>query len=406
MKINTDQRIHTLDIKVTGRATGLLAKKSQFEFSYHSDATNPVSITMPVDDRYYQHGALFPIFEMNLPEGFIRYRITEQLRKHIPVDEMLFLALQGSSGIGRISYHTPDIELGDSPGEDLAEILGWQGSEDLFKALLEKYLLSTSISGVQPKVVVPETIVTHDKGALVMPSLIVKAWDDEFPDLAANEFICMRLAKACQIETPDFWLSDNQRLFVMRRFDLTGEGACLGMEDMAVLQGKSTDKKYASSYESIAKAINLFSTEPAQDMAIFYKILVHSCMVGNGDAHLKNFAMLYEHPDHVRLSPAYDIVNTQLYRPEDSLALRLDKSKDFPDRRRIEDFGKAIGIKHGSQLIDQMADQIRDEIETLTPYFEHMRMDMKSSLLHSVYRTTSRQGLKTHPKRRHSKTHK
>lgn len=404
MKINTDRRIQSLDIKVAERATGLLAKKALFEFSYHSDAINPVSITMPINDRYYQHGVLLPIFEMNLPEGFIRYRITEQLRKHIPVDDMLFLALQGSSGIGRISYHTPEIELDYSPGENLAEILGWQGRQDLFNELLEKYLLSTSISGVQPKVVVPETLPDYGKGTLLLPSLIIKAWDDEFPDLAANEYICMRLAKANQIDTPDFWLSDNHRLFVMRRFDLTAKGSFLGMEDMAVLQGKSTDKKYASSYESIAKAINLFSSEPAKDMDIFYKVLVHSCMVGNGDAHLKNFAILYEHPDHVHLSPAYDIVNTQLYRPDDSLALRMDKSKDFPDRRRIENFGKAIGIKHVAKLIGQMADQIRDELENLTPYFERMSMDMKSSLLHSIHRTTSRQPLKSHPKRRYSKT--
>lgn len=392
-----------MDINVAKKAAGLLAKKAQFEFSYHSDATNPASITMPIDSRYYQHAALFPIFEMNLPEGFIRYRITEQLRKHIPVDDMLFLALQGPNGIGRIDYHTREIELDDLPGENLAEILGWQGRQDLFKALLEKYLLRTSISGVQPKVLVPEALPNCEQGTLLLPSLIIKAWDDEFPDLAANEYICMHLAKANQIETPDFWLSDNQRLFVMKRFDLTAKGSSLGMEDMAVLQGKSTDKKYAASYESIAKAINLFSSEPAKDMECFYKILVHSCMVGNGDAHLKNFAMLYEHPDYVRLSPAYDIVNTQLYQPDDSLALRLDKSKVFPDRRRIENFGKAIGIKHTPQLVEQMADTTRDALKSLAPYFERMSMDMHSSLLHSIQRTTSRHPLKHHPKRRYTK---
>jgi len=43
----------------------------------------------------------------------------------------------------------------------------------------------------------------------------------------------MTLAKACHIKTPEFWLSDNHQMFVMRRFDLTTKGHCIGMEDMA-----------------------------------------------------------------------------------------------------------------------------------------------------------------------------
>ncbi len=49
----------------------------------------------------------------------------------------------------------------------------------------------------------------------------------------------MRLAKACQVETPGFRLSDNQQLFVMRRFDLKKDAACRAMEDMALSLGKS-----------------------------------------------------------------------------------------------------------------------------------------------------------------------
>ena len=95
VKINTDQRIRRIDIKVAGEVAGLLEKNTQFEFTYHSDAQFPVAVAMPLAKRAYQSGALFPIFEMNIPEGFIRHRITERLRKQIQVDDMLFLALQG-----------------------------------------------------------------------------------------------------------------------------------------------------------------------------------------------------------------------------------------------------------------------------------------------------------------------
>ena len=97
----------------------------------------------------------------------------------------------------------------------------------------------------------------------------------------------MQLARARQIETPEFWLSDNQRLFVMRRFDLKDDGSCRAMEDMAVLQGKSTNNKYHSSYESISKVLNYYSSNIKADNEVLFKMLVHSCLVGNGDAHFK-----------------------------------------------------------------------------------------------------------------------
>lgn len=403
MKINTDQRIRRIDIKVAGEAVGLLEKNTQFEFVYHSDAKFPVAVAMPLEKRVYQSGALFPIFEMNIPEGFIRHRITERLRKHIQVDDMLFLALQGNTGIGCISYATQGVEDEVLSAESLAEILAWQGSNDLFEELVNKYLLQSSISGIQPKILVPESIETKEKGALVLPSLIVKSGGEEFPQLAINEFICMKLARACQIETPEFWLSDNQQLFVMRRFDLKDEGSCRAMEDMAVLQGKSTNDKYRSSYESISKVLNLYSSNIKADNQALFKMLVHSCMVGNGDAHLKNFAMLYDDPDDMRLSPLYDVVNTQIYNPSDTLALNLEKSKDFPDRKRIIDFGKAIGVKKCEDIVDEMADQIRGELEALVDYTKMMELDIKSAILGNIKRSTIRTAIKIRTARRHTK---
>ena len=403
MKIKTDQRIRQINIKVAGEVAGLLEKNTQFEFTYHSDAQFPVAVSMPLEKRFYQNGALFPIFEMNIPEGFIRHRITEKLRKHIQVDDMLFLALQGNAGIGCITYETQGVEQEEVSAENLAEILAWQGSTDLFEELVNKYLLQSSISGIQPKVMVPEATEAAEKGALILPSLIVKSGDVAFPQLAINEFICMKLAKACQIETPEFWLSENQQLFVMRRFDLKDDGACIAMEDMAVLQGKSTNDKYRSSYESVSKILSLFSSEIKADNEVLFKMLVHSCMVGNGDAHLKNYAMLYDDPDDMRLSPLYDVVNTQIYMPTDTLALNLGKSKAFPNRKRIIDFGKSIGVKKCEDIVDEMASQIRDGLEELVDYTEAMELDIKSTILENIHRTTTRAAIKTHAPRRHKK---
>jgi len=189
----------------------------------------------------------------------------------------------------------------------------------------------------------------------------------------------------------------------MRRFDLKGDGTCRAMEDMAVLQGKSTNDKYRSSYESVSKVLSYFSSEINADNEILFKMLVHSCMVGNGDAHLKNYAMLYDDPDNMRLSPLYDVVNTQIYNPADTLALTLGKSKDFPSRKRIIDFGKSIGVKKCEEIVDEMADQIRDGLEALAGYTEAMELDIKSAILDSIHRSTSRTAIKARAARRHTK---
>jgi serine/threonine-protein kinase HipA len=388
MKINIEGRIQHIDIKVAGQPAGLLNKNSQFEFTYHSNASSSISVTMPLSTRHYQSGALFPVFEMNIPEGYVRYRITERLRKHIKVDDMLFLSLQGAGGIGCLSYETPDIEQEEVTGEKLSEILAWQGKDDLFEELINKYLLHSTLSGVQPKVMVPEHN-DRQKGAFILPTLIIKTSDENYPELAINEYICMNLAKACQIETPEFWLSDNHQMFVMRRFDLTTEGHCIGMEDMAVLQGKSTDYKYQGSYESIGKALNLYSSSPKKDIETFFKMVVLSCLAGNGDGHLKNFAMLYNDPNDMRLSPIYDVVNTQIYMPNDTLALNLAKSKDFPDRRRIITFSQTLGIKKGDQLLDKLAVQVREELDKLSDYTKLMSHDIKTSILKNLHSITT-----------------
>ena len=402
MKIKVEGRIQHIDIKVSDQPAGLLNKNSQFEFTYHSDASSSISVTMPLSTRHYQSGALLPIFEMNIPEGYVRYRITERLRKHIQVDDMLFLSLQGNGGIGCLSYETPNIEQEEVTGEKLSEILAWQGRDDLFEELINKYLLHSTLSGVQPKVMIPEHH-GKQKGAFILPTLIVKTSDENYPELAINEYICMTLAKACQLETPEFWLSDNHQMFVMRRFDLTAEGHCIGMEDMAVLQGKSTNHKYQGSYESIGKALNLYSSAPKEDIETFFKMVVLSCLVGNGDGHLKNFAMLYNDPNDMRLSPLYDVVNTQIYMPDDTLALNLAKSKDFPGRQRMITFSQSLGIKNGDKLLDELAVQVRDELDKLSDYTKLMSHDIKSSILKNLHLVTTRTAIKAHPARKHTK---
>jgi serine/threonine-protein kinase HipA len=80
--------------------------------------------------------------------------------------------------------------------------------------------------------------------------------------------------------------------------------------------------------------------------------------VGNGDAHLKNFAVIYESTAGLyRLSPVYDVVCTRVY-DDHSLALRIGKDRAYPQRLPIERLGQAAGVRIPGNIIERVADAI------------------------------------------------
>jgi serine/threonine-protein kinase HipA len=199
-----------------------------------------------------------------------------------------------------------------------------------------------------------------DRATLPAGEVIIKTGGDEYEGLAENEFHCMSIAAAAGLNVPRFWLSENKELFVVERFDRE-EGRQLGFEDMTSLMGLQNEQKYDSSYEMVAKAItlNVSETHKHTSLTEFYKSLVLSVMLRNGDAHLKNFGLIYTTPqtNDCRLSPLYDVVNTTMYLPKDTLALKLRKTKVWPSKDELVNFGRThCAIDRPERIIEQIAD--------------------------------------------------
>jgi serine/threonine-protein kinase HipA len=350
------KRIRTLRVMAGDSDIGALMKDSQFRFRYEDLVAehDAVSLAMPVQAREFVRNTIHPVFEMNLPEGYLRQRIVERFRKQATVDEMFFLALQGDRSMGRLGFQSDSVTTDSVEGTSLVDLVETD-SPGLFEQLVERYIGQTTIAGIQPKILVPDR--NGAKSALPLPDLIVKTAGPEFPQLTINEFVCMSIAQRSGLTVPDFYLSGDKRRFIMRRFDLGSHGR-LGMEDLCVLMGLVSDDKYKRSYEQVAKAVSIYSSKPNQDLEILFRSLCISVLVGNGDAHLKNFAMLYDDPvaGKGRLSPAYDIVNTTLYIETDTLALKLGKTKDFPGRTIMSRFGQ----EHCT-LTHKMAESVIDD---------------------------------------------
>jgi len=342
-----------------------------FDYDVAAPADAEICLGMPRRREQYRDRALFPIFQMNLPEGYVLEQLRLRFAKTVRLDPMLLLAMTGGeAAIGRVRLRPPQGESASAPAMPLPALLAHQGSENLFRQLADTYLLRTGISGVQPKLLVPEQVELHGKATLATTELIVKSAGDGYPGLAVNEFLCMRVARLAGIPVPDFFLSEDHQRFVMRRFDRTAKGQALGFEDMAVLIGLGADSKYQGSYERVAKAIGLYCPPAYRPAALaqYFDQVALSCMVGNGDAHLKNFGLLYSYPgaNDARLAPCYDIVCTTCYIPEDSLALTLAGSKSlFRARADILEFGqRACGLKDPAARITNLLRALDQVMQT------------------------------------------
>jgi serine/threonine-protein kinase HipA len=366
-----------------GHSGRILTSGDDFIFRYQEDAlpNTAISLSMPVRADEFRRRDLHPVFQMNLPEGYMLEQLRNRLAKTVNVDPMLLLALSGSSSpIGRVQVHSEAVDalLGEQqfPGEKLEEILTWDGTVDIFADLLDRYILRAGISGVQPKVLVPEQQDFELRRATSKTSdLIIKSGREEFPGLAINEFLCMSIAREAGISVPEFYLSDNAKLFVMRRFDRDDQLNPIGFEDMAALMGLSADQKYSKSYAAIAKAIRLFCPANNQRTSLdqLFDCVALSCIVGNGDAHLKNFGLLYSEPTQrdARLAPAYDIVNTTAYIPEDVLALDLVGNKSlFASRQGLLEFALTCEVDRPKERIQSLLAAVEVVLERYSRFQE------------------------------------
>jgi len=366
MKTATHLRVGTPQ----GDGGELTQEQGQFLFGYgQAPAAAAVSLTMPVRKAQYAHAVLHPIFQMNLPEGFLLEELQNRLAKIVNLEPMLLLALSGGQApIGRVAVQSDFVNplaTVQGKGEHLSEILAWDGTESLFAELVDKYIYRTGISGVQPKVLVPQVVAPNamepapSKATVRTSDLIVKSGRQEYPGLAANEFLCMSIAKESGLAVPEFHLSDNKELFVMQRFDRMPDGTPIGFEDMAVLAGLSSREKYKTSYTHVAKLIEAFASGPhvISSLQALFDMVALSCVVGNGDAHLKNFGLLYTDPttSDCRLAPAFDLVNTTAYIPEDVLALDLFGQKSFfAARQGLLDFAKVCQVADPSDRVQRL----------------------------------------------------
>ncbi|APC91109.1 MULTISPECIES: type II toxin-antitoxin system HipA family toxin [Francisella] len=347
-----------LQVKVIDKQIGcLIYSDNEYVFDYSSDiASDFVSLTMPVRAKDYIHSKLHPIFEMNLPEGYLLSIIKKHFAKITNINDFVLLKLMFPSIRGRISYDNTDVVKDELFLDDVLH----SENKNLFDELVSRFALRSPLSGVQPKVLVNIT----EKATLKVNNYIIKSWGQEYKELALNEYYCMLAVKKAGIPTPEFYISDDEKLFVMKRFDILDDDSCLGFEDMCVLMAKHRDDKYDGTCEQIVKTIKTFVSPSNRRAALinFFKMTVMNYLLKNGDAHLKNFGLLYRDIYNIDLAPAYDVVCTTAYIDKDIPALHLLGSKKWWGKKFLLKFG----ITHcdlGKAEVDKYFDECINSVK-------------------------------------------
>ncbi len=200
-----------------------------------------------------------------------------------------------------------------------------------------------SLAGAQPKlpVIIDNGEVALPLNAAAATTHIIKPEPSRFPGLVDNEAFCMDLARA--VELPAAFTRKRRTVsglpyLLVDRYDrdMTAEPIRrLHQEDVCQALGRPSDRKYqAEGGPTVLETVELLrncSSVPAQDLPTFWRALVFNWLIGNCDAHAKNFSLLYD-SSAPTLAPLYDLVSTTVY-PEltTRLAMSIDGATQIGD---------------------------------------------------------------------------
>ena len=190
-----------------------------------------------------------------------------------------------------------------------------------------------SISGVQEKYSLlldkNELKLTSTNGSHILKPVPAERLE-RIEDMPANEHVTMQIARQLfKIKTAAcgmIFFDDGSPAYITRRFDYKPDGTKYQIEDFATLLGKSPERegddfKYNASYASIASIIKKYVPAATVELINFYRIVVFNYLFANGDAHLKNFALMESEQGDYLLAPAYDLICTALHIDDADLAL-------------------------------------------------------------------------------------
>lgn len=316
-----------------------------YDAAYLEDGGPAIAHTLPLrQEPHLSVGRLHPFFDNLVAEGWLREAQARALGVP-PSDRLALLLAFGEDCAGAVSVDDPApirevrIDLGDE--REIAALAG-----------------RASLSGVQPKVLVVRDASGFRPARRHESSThIAKLPSGSLPDIVPLEWISTAAYRALlpAEDLPEMELAALGNIapeaLIIGRFDRMPSGRKRHFEEFNQLLGKPSEDKYEGAYEDMGRFIRETpGCVPAEAERLLRRVLA-CILIGNTDAHLKNFAMFHT-AEGLRLAPAYDLVASAVYEQYQTLALSLAGAPGLRlgdvQSKHVVALGEAYGLAHAA----------------------------------------------------------
>lgn len=357
-----------------------------------------LSISLPLQENPFTPAHTACFFDGLLPEGFTRRSVAQWMH----VDEGNYLSIL--HGLGRECLGAIRVtERGDSQEASYEKVsfehmreLAAEGTSKSTDLVIKSHLSLTGASGKVGLYYVADRNEWYLPHGTAASTHIVKQSHVRLDGIVTNEQLCLLTAARCGISIPSSFIvntgkgGENEILFATERYDRqipkNGKSVSglpcpvrLHQEDFAQAMGVPASEKYEHQtgfhMRNMFDILRKHSANPIEDQLKLWDIIVFNFLIGNTDAHIKNFSLLYG-PDlkSIRLAPAYDIVSTVVYEQSTrDMAFSiggtwsLDEIDEEAFRRAAKDvnLGERIAMKRFKDMCERFSFSLVSSAETL-----------------------------------------
>lgn len=368
-----------LSIWLHGIAVARISKSgARVRITYTTEAiekfelgTPLLSLSLPLAPEPYSQGVTKAFLDGLLPEGEPRRIIAREVG--VPAEDTFgLIRALGRDCAGALVIQPAHDRAPSRLNARNAERLTQEALAALIRNLRSAPLgigdrVRISLAGVQEKLL----LTRRPDGSWGRPvdgtpsTHILKPEIDAYPKMVENELFCMRLARnlGLDVAAAEMTVVAGRKVLVVERFDriVSDKGAVkrIHQEDFCQATGAPPSRKYEEDGGPPLRTIAgvLQTVAPSGSVEAFLSAVTLNVVIGNGDAHAKNFSLVHDVPGRMRLAPLYDLVST-LHYGDNRLAMRIDglSRMDRVTARRIVDEGVRWGLsrRRASEIVDDI----------------------------------------------------
>jgi serine/threonine-protein kinase HipA len=321
----------TLSVYFDERLAGKLIQDENGRLSFLYDShyltsqkAFPLSTSLPLSDKAYEDSVVRPFFSNLLPDDFARHRVARLLGVS-EKNPFAILEIIGGECAGAISLY-PENQIPSPQKTKDYSFLDEKELHKILRLLSHRPLLvgekdvRMSLAGAQDKLAVAliDNNIALTKGTSPTTH-IIKPPISDIPNSVFNEYFCMMLAKhmGLFVSSVEIRWADAFPFLLIKRYDRTADHHHrLHQEDFCQALSIPPELKYENeggpSIKDCLALIEKYSIHPALDNIMFIHIIIFNYLIGNADAHAKNYSFLYQEGKPL-LAPAYDLLSTAVY---------------------------------------------------------------------------------------------